>query len=563
MQGSQDGNGVGNLTDSNLIYTWDNTKLMSNCAYAIVELLYDSGKTITGLNQTRFQLINLRSLPGDCFLDYLTNNRYGASIPIANIDQPSLTALNNYSSAVVPYTNYAGTIVTQQRYRFDGTLDQTQYIMQNIQSMSDCCNCLIKYNEVTGLWGVIVQQPLYTIAMDLDDSNITGAIQVSPIDISNTYNVIEVKYPDGGNLDSFASATYDLKTIKPSLLYPNEPVNKQTATLYLVNNTIRAQYLANIYLESAREDFQVTLSINYLGLQLESGDIVTLSNTNYGWNKKLFRVMRVTQKFTDSGEITCALNLSEFNPSIYDDKNITQLAPVPNSGLSSPLGFSAINAPTIGTKNASAPIPNFDVNVVTPTSGIVQYAEIWYSAFAIPTNDQLIFYGTTAVSSGGSSYPAGTTLTVNVAGLPSGTYYFFTRMINSVSASAYSLASSSINWLPLTFQYNYRYLAVAYATNSTGTTGFSTTSKTGATYFGIYSSDSTTVPTDSTFYTWYDVAGTSGGRFANLNSAYVIFANRGNRQISLNIDTGTAVAGTKVVPSTTSDFDTKLWQAVV
>jgi hypothetical protein len=55
--------------------------------------------------------------------------------------------------------------------------------MQNIQTMADACDCLVKYNEITGQWGVIVQSPSYTVAMALSDTNIISPIQVTPIDL--------------------------------------------------------------------------------------------------------------------------------------------------------------------------------------------------------------------------------------------------------------------------------------------------------------------------------------------------------------------------------------------
>ena len=56
---------------SGLIYKWDSSKLMSNCAFAIIHLKYNASLNLTGLAQTRFQLTNSRSSPGDCFYDFL------------------------------------------------------------------------------------------------------------------------------------------------------------------------------------------------------------------------------------------------------------------------------------------------------------------------------------------------------------------------------------------------------------------------------------------------------------------------------------------------------------
>ena len=290
------------MQTAGLVYTWDNTKLMSNCAFAIIHLKYNADRNLTGLSQTRFEINNPRTAPGDCFLDYFTSTRYGAAIPLANINTTSLTALNTYSAESFTYVPYSGGSSTQARFTFNGSLDTNLKIMQNIQAMSDCCDCLVRYNEIAGLWGVVVQTPAYTVVMDINDTNMIGGITVSPIDLNNSFNVIEVKFPDGSAKDSFNSATFDLATVNPSLLFANEPVNKQSVNLYLVNNNVQSQYLANRMLEAAREDLQLQVEINFIGLELEAGDIVTVTNANYSWAAKLFRINKVIQKFGDDGK---------------------------------------------------------------------------------------------------------------------------------------------------------------------------------------------------------------------------------------------------------------------
>ena len=140
------------------------------------------------------------------------------------------------------------------------------------------------YNEITAEWGVIVQQPSYSVAMALNDSNMVSAISVNPIDLAGTYNIIECKFPDKSNQDTFNTATFDLAEIAPSLLFPNEPINKMSISLPLVNNSVQAQYIATRLLKSAREDLQLQVNVNFSGIQLEAGDIVTVTNANYGWS---------------------------------------------------------------------------------------------------------------------------------------------------------------------------------------------------------------------------------------------------------------------------------------
>jgi hypothetical protein len=544
------------LSASNLIYTWDNTKLMSSTAFAIIHLKYNQDRNLTALNQTRFQLTNARSAPGSCFLDYLTSTRYGAAIPLANINTDSLTALNTYSSGSFTYTDYDGNTTTQPRFTFNGTLDTNLKIMGNIQAMADCCDCLVKYNEITGLWGVVVQSPAYDVAMDINNTNMIGGITVSPIDLNNSFNVIEVKFPDGSAKDSFNSATFDLATVNPSLLFANEPVNKQSVNLYLVNNNVQAQYLANRMLEAAREDLQIQCEINFIGLELEAGDIVTVTNANYDWEAKLFRINKVIEKFSDDGKITATLNLMEFNPAVYDDKNITQFTPSPNSGIGSATAFGTIPAPVVSASYPSITIPSIFVTPTTSSAGITQYVEIWYSVYQYPTTSQLIFGGTTAIQPNGNPYTINyTTSSVELSGLPSGDYYFFSRMVNSIATSPFSLASTVLAWRPRTFQYPYQYLSVAYADDISGG-GFDLNPR-NKLYYGIYNQEGTSPSTNPADYNWY-LADPAFG-----TNIYLIFANRQNQTFSFDTDFAAYASGSgSFVPTTTNKFDPKLWSAL-
>lgn len=436
------------LSAANLTYKWDASKLMSNTAFAVVKIIYSQDAGTTGIQQTRFQINNPSSIPGNCFLDYLTSERYGAAIPLANIDIASINTLNTYSNGLVTYTPYSGGSSTITRFRFDGVLDTNQTIMSNIQLLANCADCLVKYNEITAKWGIITQQPLYSVVMSINNSNLVGAISVTPLDIANSFNIAEVKFVDNTKQDTFASAIFDLAVINPALMYPNEPINKQQITLPLVNNNVRAQLLANRFLESCREDLQVQCVINYSGIQLEAGDVVDMTNANYGWVNKLFRVQKVTENFSEDGQVSASLILAEFNPTVYDDANITQFSPSPNTGFYDPEIFGTIPAPLIFGIIVSGDKPKFDVTPITSSAGVISFVELWYSTVSNPTANQLTLLKTYS-STNGTSFGLNNSLSAfEIADFSAGTYYFFTRMGNSLKTSIFSPAQSIV-WNPI------------------------------------------------------------------------------------------------------------------
>lgn len=541
------------MQTAGLVYTWDATKLMTDCVFAIVHMTYNQPANITGLQQTKFQITNSMKATGDCIYDYLINTRYGGAIPVSQIDTDSLDALTAYSEENFTYTPYSGGSATQKRFEFNGLVSTTRTIMQNLQDMASCCDCLLKYSEMFGTWGVIVQTPVYEVAIALNDSNIISGITTTTLDIANSFNIAEVKFPDNSAQDSFNTSIFDLAEIAPELLYPNEPVNKQSISLPLTNNSITAQYLATRFLKSVREDLQLQFSINYIGLQLDAGDIVSVTNTNYGWTAKLFRCQKVTQSFSDSGQITTNLVVTEFNPDVYDDTNITQFTPADNTGIGNPTFFGVPPVPTISGQQPTAVNPSFQVNVSTSPSGITQYAEIWYSAFISPTADQRIFAGTTAIQSNGNPYDINTAMPpVTVSDIPSGNWYFFSRMVNSLASSVFSSNSTLFQWRPSTFQYTNKYVAVAYGTSIVGA-GFSF-SPTSKTYYGLANVTTATVPSLASDYTWYP----ADPNFGTIS--YLLYSNRTGRKFSFATGpAGYAAGSASFVPTQITTFDPSVW----
>ena len=544
------------LQASGLTYQWDSSKLMTNTAFAVIHITYNQGARMTSLGQTQFQITNSRNSAGDVIYDYLTNTVYGAAIPASQIDTASLTALNTYCNETITFTPYTGGSATQPRFKLNGVIDNKSNVLSILQDITSSCDCLLKYNEIYGIWSVIVQTPSYSVVMDINNSNITGAISVITMDISNVYNIAQCQFPDITLNSSFNTATVDLAVINPSLLYPNEPTNSQTIKLPLVDNNVQAQLLATRFLKAARLDLSIKATINYIGLELEAGDIVTVTNANYGWTAKLFRIMQVNQNFLPDGSITVDLNLQEYDPNIYNDTSITQYTPPPNTGLSNPNVFGTLYAPTVISSQPTAANPSFQVSIESSSAGVTQYAEVWYSAYSTPSTAQLIFSGTTEIQSNGTPYGNSTILpAVTLTNIPAGNWYFFTRMVNSIATSIYSPASSVFQWRPTTFQYSQRYLSVAYADDASGG-GFSLNPR-GKAYYGLFNQSGTAPSTTASNYTWYQPRVNFG------TTEYLLYTNRTGRKFSFDEGFAAFAAGTaSFVPTQTVTFDPSIWAAL-
>jgi hypothetical protein len=534
---------------------WSSTnRQMNGLSFAIVRLNYNRDAETTSIQTITFkarQYLNGTgsAKPGDVWYDYMVNELYGSAMSPDIVNQSSATALNAYSDGLIPYRE-DNILKTQARYRINGVLDTGQSCLTNINNIMVACDSWNQYNAALGQWSIVINKA-ETTSYAFDDDNIVGEIRVSAFDITSSINQIEAEFPSKQNRDQSDFVYYETPAI---LLYPNEPINKQSIQLSMVNDSVQAQYLASRILEQAREDLIVSISTAYTGIQVDAGDVISITNSSYGWTAKLFRVMKVSEISLPDGNLGAAFELNEYNAQVYDDRDITKYTPAPNTNLSDPSFFGTLPAPTIFASYPFAAVPSFNVQPYIGTAGFVTYAEIWYSAFSNPSTSQIYLGGTTSVPSNGVPYVVGQTLPTVQLQIPAGNWYLFSRLVNPAAISQYSPASTVFNWRPTTFQYTERWIAVAYADNATGTSGFSLNPR-NKSYYGLFNNTTANESTNPADYTWYEAD------FGTSN--YLLIANRSNRKFSFAVgNAGFANLGGAFVPTETSVYDSSVWGAL-
>ena len=448
-------------SDIDVALRWPSTgRQMNGLAFAIVKLVYNRDADTTQLSPITFKVAHTLygtgvAKPGDVWYDYMTSTVYGGAVPASFIDTASVATLNTYSEQTITFNTYSGPSSTQARYRINGVLDAGETVLSNVDKIMSACDSWMTYNAALGQWSIVVNKA-ETSSFAFNDNNIIGDIRVSATDITSSINQIEARFPFKENRDQPAFvnlATPDL------LLYPNEPINKYTITYDMVNDSVQAQYLANRLLEQAREDLIVSFSTTYYGIQVDAGDVVSLTNSNYGWTNKLFRVIRVNEASLPDGSLGAKLELSEYSAAVYDDQNITQYAPIANSDLPSIFYFSSLSAPVVSSSNPTNAIPNFNVSVTTPTSGRSTYISLYYTTAPIPTVSDFVLINTINLPNGTPFSPSTAYSFLNLV-LPTGslsstTYYFSYVVGNENSQSERSPISAAFIWNPVTNPQNF------------------------------------------------------------------------------------------------------------
>lgn len=529
---------------------WTGIRQMNGLAFAIVKLNYNTADGITGLSPLTFKVNHYLNgagvaRPGDVFRDYLNNSVYGGAVLLQNINTTACDALNTYSDALITYTPSGGGSATQARYRINGVIDTGEQVLSNINKIMMACDSWMSYEAVTGQWTPVINKDTAT-SFAFNDSNIIGDIRVSVTDLASSINQIEASFPFKGNKDQPEYIRLKTPTV---LLYPNEPVNKLSTSFDLVNDSVQAEYLANRLLEQAREDLIVSFSTAYTGIQVNAGDVVSVTNAAYGWTDKLFRVLKVQESSLPDGNLGAHVELSEYNAQVYDDLSILQFSPSPNSNLVSGYYFSSLPAPTVGDLNPTATVPTFSVTCQIPSSGRVTSLVLFYTTVSSPSVTDWKVWGAQAEASGGTFTPSSSIKFPDI-NLPAATYYFAYRVSNDLATSELSVMSSAHVWNP-TGAIGPTGPTGTSITGPTGATGASITGPTGATgnqsaavYLYQWATAQPSNPTGSSTYTW--ATGANSAYTATDGWAVAIPANPGTPGIYLWYATKTIVvpAGT-------------------
>jgi hypothetical protein len=412
---------------------WDVNKLMSKTAFMIVKLVYNQNAGTTNLGQFSVQVQNSLNKPGSVIQDYLTNTRYGCAVPVANIDTTSLTLLNTYSDELITFIPVGGGTATQARYRINGPVNTGQNCLTNLQELTDACDSWLQYSELTGKWKVVINQSYtdYTTIDNLflvDSYNLIGGIDINPIDLNQTFNSLEVQYPDANIRDQINYKVFNLVDYVPEVMSPNEAANQLVVSYPQVNNYIQSAYLGERRLLQSREDLVITCSLDYSGIQLTAGDVIRVKQEQYGWDVlnggkgKLFRVSQVQETKDDSGFLGARITAFEYNDTIYANNPLNDFIPEANSGLSNPRLLDTPGTPILSTNPLTdGTVASFHVVSTTPSIGSTMYMDFNYGTTTNTATHKL--YKTVQTSTG-LPFANTVSVSIDVADLPPATYYW-------------------------------------------------------------------------------------------------------------------------------------------
>ena len=398
-------------------------RAMPNTAYAYCELTYDQEKRVTSLSNRLQFTITGRTVkpltstttaasyesateaqsnnPAEILVDYLTNTRYGAGVPLSAIDFPTFFSHSQFCDDSATYTKAdedGGGTATATRYTTNGSINTNQDVDQNVTDLTIGNSAMLTWNY--GQFG-IVSDTTKSSVFSFSEDNIFGKIQISKLGFDNKLNEITAKFD---SLKSKEQEEQIIRSVPAINRNDNEPVLERTVTLPMTNNAIEARRVSAIYLNKSRQDLMINFTTSLEASGVESGDVISLTHETPGFTDKDFIVQSVEEKVVNN-IIALEITAQEYSADAYND-TINDEDGAPNTRLPNPFASPVIENLVV-TEDTTVPEPNLvlEWNDETDSPLVGQY-EISYT----PT------VNTTEAT---TTTPNDTTLTVSsTAGFP-------------------------------------------------------------------------------------------------------------------------------------------------
>jgi hypothetical protein len=203
-------------------------------------------------------------------------------------------------------------------FTINGIIDTKNKVLDNLNKICDAAGSFLTYDVNTGLWSIIINEP-DTSVKSFDNSNIIGAINIHGTGLTEAYNGVSVEFPHKDMRDR--TDFIDL-TIPTGDRFANEIDNVLNINYDLVNHPVQAQYLATVELKQSRVDRVIDFVTDYTALGVKAGNVISVTNDQYGFTNKLFRVTRIEEIDTDAGGIELGITALEYDADVYDSSGL-------------------------------------------------------------------------------------------------------------------------------------------------------------------------------------------------------------------------------------------------
>lgn len=269
-----------------------------------------------------------------CRSDFIMS-QYGWGASIAQIEASSWIASAN-ACDVAAYTASDQTGNTTVLYSCDGVFDTAQDRDVTLQLLEDCCAG--NTHESGGVWRLMAgfwEAPV----MALTDDDLHGPLVVQQASYTSKerFNGVRGQYCDWRNNGAAGDFT---PYVNSTFLSDDGTARNDDMSLPFTHSHQRAIQLARVRVEKSRGGLVISYPAHMRAWPLQPGDRVTVTNAEYAFSAKNFRV----SDWMFNLQSPVGLELIEDEESFYDLADEATVDAAPNTDLPDP--FAKPDAPT-------------------------------------------------------------------------------------------------------------------------------------------------------------------------------------------------------------------------
>ena len=316
--------------------------------------------------------------PAWCLLDYLTNERYGKGIPIANIDIPSFYTASGVCDTDV--TAYGATTIDV--LDCNAVIDTSRKVLDNVRELTKGARSFLPFSagkykmivETTGSASITLTEDDiiggYSLASE-SKSNKFNRVIVSYIEPDRQWQVNEIQFPE---IDDSAYASADqhatMKAADGGFLLEGR------FDFTTITSPYQALELAEVICRRSRDSKGLSLTVGFDAYDLAIGDIVNVTLSSLGYSAKPHRVIGIT--FNE--DYTIDLNLVIHQDSHYTWATKTQATATPSTTLPNPYSVVAPASVTLDDEmieySDGVVLTRLLITVGVSTDKFVQYYQV-------------------------------------------------------------------------------------------------------------------------------------------------------------------------------------------
>lgn len=277
--------------------------------------------------------------PALCLADFILSEA-GYDATLAQFDGPSAIAAANAADV--------------QGFTCDGSFKTEQDRESTKQQLEDCFGATC--HQSGGVWR-IGAGAWTTPVMSLTNADMAGPIQITQASYTSKerFNTVRGKYINGAGL---GVATDFSPWQNPAYVVTDGLVKVRDITLPFTKDHQRAQDLARMIVERSRGGLTIAYPAHMRAWPLQPGDRVSVTNAEFGWSAKTFRM--TDWGFSPTSPV--GLTLVEDVAAYYNAAVVITADAAPNTNLSDPyavpglLALSAVSGTSHLLKQADGTI---------------------------------------------------------------------------------------------------------------------------------------------------------------------------------------------------------------